>query len=358
MSGMLPWYAGGSTARNDTGYSGLSRSASRSRVGSKASYRTGTTIRNFQQRLNALNSSSKSKRSVRTMLSRQNRKGLSQVDGSGDSSSQFTLIKPRSKFHKDITKDLAPSLNANVFSSRPISLEGKQECFIIPSGGFYDTGNLDAFFSLASPGNNYNSAKVYLERCYGTSLITNDQNSNCRMQIYDVIARSSVQAANWKTPQAAFQNGFGDAAGGVAANYLVPFVNPFTNARFTSLYKVLKTTDVILRPGATHKHVVDYRPNRTFCREDDLSITISGCPVGGLTLYTFVIFSGTPAVDIATKLSTSLTAMHLAVVSSVQYTTYCLEKSETFNTVTNNLPLADAEETMNETGAVQADAFA
>lgn len=297
----------------------------------------------------------KAKRASKTMLRRGTPMGRQQFDGSGDSQSYFRLVKPKSKFHTHMMKDLIKGTLSTNAGLRVTSLEGKQTAFLTPTAGMYDAATLDTFFT-AGPGPNYASAKVYLHGVHATHLITNAENVNARLRIFDVLARESNATAAYKTPLVAFTNGFADAIGGAAADYLVPHASPFGNPRFVEGYKILKMTDVILRPGATHQHSVTYKPNRLYSREENAAVATG--QVGGLTMYTFIILSGTPVDDAATKLVATLSAINLNVVTSVEYETTCLEKSGAANSFTNNLALANANETMNETGNIQAEVFA
>lgn len=227
----------------------------------------------------------------------------------GDSRSYFKLKKPlKSKIGK---LELTPGLIINNSSFRIEAQTGFQNSAILAT--YYTDVDVNQHFTLSDTSA---SAKVFLQSVHGEALITNQCNVNARITIYDVLARRDANAGA-TDPQYAFANGFADNTGGLAANYSVPGASPYDNPRFVEYFKILRKTPVILSPGAVHSHEVHYAPNQMFSHEIT-SYTLSSA-IGGLTLYTFMVFHGSPINDKTTQTQVSLAHQALDVVQKEAY---------------------------------------
>lgn len=99
----------------------------------------------------------------------------------------------------------------------------------------------------------------------GSILLTNAANTTAKLTIYDIIARkdnSTSITANpgVGTPLLAWSQGTITDEAGTANTNLFFGSTPYTSKVFTELYKVVKTTDVMLDVGRTHQHQVTWSP--------------------------------------------------------------------------------------------------
>lgn len=229
--------------------------------------------------------------------------------GGGDSRSFFSIYKPKKS---NISKlELTKSIVVNNSFQRVEAPIGQQNYAII--GDYYTDGDINLQFTAVSGAV---SSKLVLKRVRGESLITNQENVNARITLMDVMARrdGAVLAPN---PGEAFRLGFADNSTGTVTDYQVPGTNVYGNPRFLEYFKVLKTTEVILSPGAVHSHVVNYVPNKLFSHEVTSFTTPTS--VANLTLYTFIVFHGSPINDITTQTTVSLSHIALDIVQKEQY---------------------------------------
>jgi len=250
--------------------------------------------------------------------------------GGGDSLSSFR------RFHKNRTKigklEFTPSIIINNSGFRKEAPTGQQESVLI--GTYYTDTDVNQHFALI---NNAASAKIFLQSVHGESLITNQCNVNARVTIYDVIARrdSSGGAVD---PDTVFKLGMADNTGGSAAQYLIPGVTPYENPRFVQWFKILQTTRVILSPGQCHNHTVNYAPNRMFSHE--ISTSVLSSSIGNLTVYSFMVFHGTPINDITTQTQVSTAHIALDVVQKESYHFKYADINTGYASITQSLPTA------------------
>lgn len=282
-------------------------------------------------------------------------RGAQRSVAGGDSASSYTRIYKAKPFARNLEKILGKNTIVGNSGARQASSAGKQSSFLLCT--LFDVADVISIFTNSglNAGPTY---KMTLDTAYATNLITNQENSNCRMTIYDIMARRDVHTAGYLEPNTAFLNGFADASGGTAAQALVPGITPYSNSRFCEMYKIVQTTDVILAPGATHNHTIRYNPHKLMSNEIDTEL-VSGS-IGKFTFYSLVIFSGTPINDSVTKTVVSLSPINLDVVQMKEYKASYLHAGNVANTITNSLPLTFAvgAEVMNDDGLVQADVAA
>lgn len=232
--------------------------------------------------------------------------------GGGETKSFFTLVKPQFVVRNKDLKMLAPSstIRNNKFTST--SGIGQQNAVLI--GSYFDVTDVsNTFATLQQTLTGQHSSKALFQKLHSTSMITNSCNLNTHMTIYDVLARQDGSATN-VDPVTVFLAGGVDALGGAASDALIPGYSPFNNPRFTEVYKVLKRTPVVLCPGQTHVHTVDYQPNKLFSNERVTTSNGVG-PLGQFSLYTFLIYHGTPVHDKATELVITVGQVKLDIVS-------------------------------------------
>ena len=77
---------------------------------------------------------------------------------------------------------------------------------------------------------------------------------------------------------------------------------PFQSSRFTTYFKILKTTHQLIAPGQTHVHRIKFTPNKVLAGEEYAN---SSGNIKDFTIYTMMVISGTPVDNTAGTVSTS-----------------------------------------------------
>jgi len=285
--------------------------------------------RSLKRKFQEIKSESKAKRVKREFKSAPTI-GVQLPTGGGDSMSRFFL--KRNNTTKIGKLELVPQVIINNSALRTESQIGQQNAVLI--GDYYTNLDVNLHFALA---NTSNSAKVLLKSVHGESLITNQENVNARITIYDIMSRRDG-AAGASDPYVAFRDGFLDSTNGAAGDFVVPGATPFSNPRFVEWFKVLKTTNVILSPGACHSHVVDYKINKLYSHEVT-NLTTSSC-LAGVTLFTMIIYHGSPINDITTQTQVSLSHIALDVVQKESYHFAYAAVNNAVSDINQGLPLS------------------
>lgn len=314
-----------------------------------------STIRNIGSRIASRISSQRSARGAQ----QQNRRNLRsrraaapigrQIPSSGGESKSFTTVSnPKLKY--GLTKQMlgVNTINRNVAGTIS-SASGSQGIQAV--GEYFNVTDIQNAFIAVGQNNVYdNSGKIAFQSLHSTHLYTNSCSINVHMTIYDVMARYDGSDTN-TSPVLVIQAGGADAGGGLTTDWSIPGTSPFNNPRFTSSYKIIKQTPVVLGPGQTHNHIVKYSLNRVLSKERIVTSDLAG-PLGGVTVYTFVILHGTPAHESAaeTTVSLSLAKVDYVVMESFTYRSMLLNRAS--NSITNSLPvLASGEQWSEETPA-------
>jgi len=237
------------------------------------------------------------------------------IAGDGDSKSSFTLAKTSKQVIGKLSKEMTPSIVYNNSAQRLEITEGLQSSAII---GDYFT-DTDVGLTFTAQGATALSTKLFIKSCHSEMMIKNQENTAARLKIYDVICKKDTNATT-TSPYQAFVAGFADAGtGGTAAAATYVGATPYDNARFTSFFKILNSTPVTLSSGATHTHTVNYAPNRMVSNED--ATDVGGSGIGGLTVYSLLVYHGTPinAIDTQTEVTTSPCALDVVQSETYKY---------------------------------------
>jgi len=239
--------------------------------------------------------------------------------GGGESKSSFSLLKPKIKSTTLGFLGKNTVVRSSGFSGT--STQGVQTATML--GRYFDVPDLtNAFgavgYTTATAA--LRAAKIILLGIRAKNLITNAETTNCHFTIYDVMSTND-EGVNNVNPAATFLAGNVDANGGAAADATVPGTSPYSNPRFVNCYKVLQQTPVILAPGMTHTHYVNYSPNRVFNLEKIYAPGLSVGPVGDLTIYSFIVHHGTPVHDDTTETSVTLglSKLDIVVMEEIQF---------------------------------------
>lgn len=181
-----------------------------------------------------------------------------------------------------------------------------------------------------------NSTVRWLARkCSSETMITNQDSGNCRITIYDIIARrDSNSSVNTSDPVVAWNNSYLDE-GGANANSALVGTLPFSSDLFTQFFKVLKVTTILLGAGQTHFHRISFKLNKVIDQETVKYVTSS---LKGTTCYQMVVVSGVPYNDVTTTTQVSTGACNVDWVSRREYKyTWLADNTTTFSS-SNNLP--------------------
>lgn len=260
----------------------------------------------------------------------------SQIPLAGDTSmsSYRSSRKATSKVVK-LSKEMPISTIINNSTGRKESVIGQQAYELI--GDYYTDTDVNLAFTLIignAAGANQGS-KIVLESVHSETMMRNQENIACRMTIYDVICRKDTDATV-TDPVTAIASAYNDIGSGASTDPNILGGSPFSLPRFTEYFKVHQTTDIILGPGATHIHKVHYAPNRLISKI--ITNRIAGSGIGGVTMYTFIRFHGTPLNDITTQTQVSIAPIAIDWVNSEEYKFKAISISQPFTDVNDTMP--------------------
>jgi len=307
--------------------------------------RTRSVGQSIINRINNRHTVQKVLRATRMALSRRarsrtatmtNRRGKQvPAGGGGESKSHFSLHKPSIK--STTLGFLGRNTVVRTLGFAGSSTQGVQNATML--GRYFDVPDITNSFGAVgytTATAALRSAKIILLGVTAKNFITNAETTNCHFTIYDVMSTND-EGVNNVNPAATFLAGNTDANGGAAVDATVPGATPYSNPRFVNCYRVLQTTQVILGPGMTHTHYVSYSPNRVFNLEKIYAPGLSVGPVGGLTVYSFIVQHGTPVHDATTETSVTLGLSKLDIVVSEEIHFQQALRDYAFNSISSAL---------------------
>ncbi|AXH77389.1 MAG: putative capsid protein [Cressdnaviricota sp.] len=186
--------------------------------------------------------------------------------------------------------------------------------------------------------------QVYLKTCIVNHLITNQNNSNVFIDLYDIVARQDqglspeiTSQPVITTPLEAWVNGLAISGSNAFSNvatqaFTAPAssslgVTPSMSSQFNSLYKVLKKTNLCLAPGETIEHSQFHKPNYNFryskTHGEETTGTLEEAYVKNLTCFTLLVVHGQPG-DLTDDGSVGMT------IPEVNWSTSFVYKSHAF----------------------------
>lgn len=323
MEGLIPW----SSSQNDTlPTKWYNRFAGRR----NANKRTGVNDKIFRSMQRV---AKKARVASKTRTTVEKRTTPQVISNNGESKSSFSLIKPITSRIGKLTKEFTPCIVMNNEGYRTEALDGLQ--VIARLGDYFTDTDVNTMF--ASVANTPAAAQVFLRSVRGESMIKNQCDVTARIKIYDVLCKMTTDATT-TDPLTAFSLGFADITGGAAANYAIPGATPYSNPRFMQYFKILNKTDVVLTPGATHLHVVDYKPSRMISHIS--TNAMSGDGVAGLTLFSVFVYFGAPINAVSTQTEVTTSAISLDVVNTKEYRYSYIHPTGGAASITNSLDLA------------------
>jgi len=206
-----------------------------------------------------------------------------------------------------------------------------------------DLTTIRGFYGAGSTTN-----KMLYSDAYTTIQLTNQDNGNALITLYDLVARKNGDeepAACWIAGNTA------GSATGVEAYY---GSDPSLCQRFNEYWIIKKVTQFYLGAGQSHCHILKYTPNKAVQGE---VITITPY-IANLSHACMMVVVGAPYNDVTTKtqVSTGSVAIDRCIAKNLKYS-WADDPNNTYN-ATNNLLAAftNAENIMNEnTGTAAAD---
>nr|WAE42322.1 MAG: capsid protein [Cressdnaviricota sp.] len=245
-------------------------------------------------------------------------------------SSQFYTPRIMPRAYKVLNRSLPKNyyvINTAVRATTPIGLQG-----IFTPLSIWTKADVNAI-SQKITANNTN--RFLCQASSAELLLTNQDIGNCKVILYDILARRDLSTSgNITTPAAAFLNSLADE-GGLNTNALVVGTTPFSSDLFTQFFKVCKVTTVTLAQGQCHTHRVSFKVNKVI---DGEYIQYEGNGFKGMTHFTMMVVHGLPYNDSVTKTTVSIGSTAIDIVSKIQYKYTWIQDVDTTYSVANTLP--------------------
>jgi len=245
--------------------------------------------------------------------------------GAGGTFSAFNMRRPLTKWQVGLKKNAASNFVYANGAQRLTSAIGVQAVSLL-SNTYLNTDILNQFSSTNL------TCKTIIESCTENSIIRNQNNNDCYLILYDVVARRDQYQGSESSPFQTWFNGNFDA--GASGMIYQVGTTPFSSPQFTQYFKVVKVTHIILPAGGTHEHRVHYEPNRMINRE---VAAISGY-IRNLTHFTMAVQYGAPDNDNTTQTTVSIGTSTLDVVQTKQYKYTYVADAVTNNSFVASLP--------------------
>lgn len=315
--------------------------------------------RNIRDRIDARNRVQKVQRAMtnaayrmkksrsRTLTATGQKTGSQLSAGGGETKSSFYLSRPTIKM-TPLEKNLSVNTVVRNGSGTVSCVSGSQNVQAFAT--LWDMTDIEnaIITTLGQSATGQNSSKIAMLSGTADVMFTNSNTScNAHCIIYDCMPRQDGSDIN-TSPVLLFQAGGADAVGGATSDYLIPGATPYANPRFASAYKILQSTPIIVHAGATHVHRIRYKPNRIISKERTVTSDRAG-PIGNVTLYTFIVFYGTPVHSAAaeTTVSTGIVKLDYVFTESLKFK--CMQYNYSLNSFVNSLTaIGDPEQFVEE----------
>jgi hypothetical protein len=271
--------------------------------------------------------------------------------GNGGTISYFTKKGSRAKFGKKLGKFVGRHTYVRNEGGRLTCTAGSQG--IATLADVYNQTDISGFSDTPATG------LVFHKKCSVRTRFTNQDKGNVEITLYDIVSRRDMheEEANNNYPNNVMAQGLDDMVGGGATSYTDLNVSPFDVQRFTTYFKVVKTTRFVMGAGQSHTHVSTIYLNKLLGQER----VNHSYNYAGITYFTFMVINGMPYNDSVTKtqVSTGDCAVDWVVTKRYQYNIF--EKSYPTYAYSATIPTSFtvAEDIMNEcTGQPEVDADA
>ena len=289
----------------------------------------------------------KSKRAGRTATRGRTPFNNVKVEGSGGQLTRFSASNPSSPAIKAMMKvnasnylyfnngyRLTCAAGYTVLHSYGICTAGTYLAAASNETYANDLGAIQYRINGAATNANAKTGRYAVLSAFATYKITNQDQGNVEVYIYDVATKKDTTQA----PIDTFIGGLNDQTSGSYTTTTLPVgVHPKQSSYFNQMYKVKQTTRIILGQGQSHSHIISLKPHKMFHSE---ILTENNLSLAGWTMWTMISASGLPANDITTKTSATVSTGQVALdVVATKQIRYTWSSDLGYNTlITDNLP--------------------
>lgn len=207
--------------------------------------------------------------------------------------------------------------------------------------------------SSLEPAASYKTSTICLESCVNNIMLTNQDNANAFIEIYEIMVRRDTQ----QSPEMAWMNGMTDA-GGTSTSYTNLMATPFMSPRFVDFFYVRKKYKFELGPGRSHIHRSTIVLNSKY--SDELKQ-----PTGWIdflknwTHFQMVVAFGAPINSLATPTNVTSSKINIDIIQTFQLKWTYLAPMERTYAFYAGLPTVTDPNVMNEeSGTVQTETSA
>jgi len=276
----------------------------------------------------------RSRRGVKDILQRKHSSQRVQ-QSTGGSMSRFIHKTPCSRFTRALLKRTSSNYYITNASTR-LNTGGLGGVQAVTSYSLLTGGTQGSAFDLpyifnkvTGVGTSYKTTRVFFESVSAKYMMTNQDLTNANVTLYDVVCRRDTTA----TPD--YEWSVGITEENATYNAAVLGCTPFSSSLFTSHYKILKTTKLVLSPGQTHTHSVYYKLNRLLNQD---ILYDSALMLRGITIATIVVTHGEPTNSSTTPTNVSTAPSTLDIVQTKQIRYSFIVDEDTNYYYVNSLP--------------------
>lgn len=168
----------------------------------------------------------------------------------------------------------------------------------------------------------------YIGKVHTKMTVTSATNLNCRLRIYECVARQDNSNTSYITPIAAWSNGLDASLGTISAtDYQSIGVYPSHSVFFREFFHVEQMYDIELAAGGSHVHESHYNISTVFanCRVQNYSTSHN---IAGLTRFRLLVLSSTPIHDAVNEDNVALGVVTVDINNQETYEVYALPSSE------------------------------
>lgn len=271
----------------------------------------------------------------------------------GGSESAYTLTYKNRGMGRMISKlqKLQFTANSSAIYSQGAGLQGVNEeytLFDAFDAATLMTQTITQQYGGATP-TGFKTEKIWLHKVKAEYAYNNNTNDQVRITLYNYVPKKDIYGTN--------ASGVVDASSGSNAWFLglqhqgisgssvnqVVGQTPFGSEMFCHFFTITKVTNIVLAPGQTHYHRVNFSPNKVISNEllqqGNLNL------IKGLSLGQICVQYGAPCLSaVGTGVTTEATKILTTV--KAEYSWSFLPNNMTTSTMSNTLPLTS-------TGAIE-----
>lgn len=206
------------------------------------------------------------------------------------SSKYFKIIGNKSIYDKEVTFGLVSSEGKQAISNLCYIFDATDATAIFNNAAqFYNFGG-STYVSEAANTTNNTSQKFYVDMCKVEIRFRNQSPSTNEIDVYILMAKTSLTSKGSMDPASLWSNGLSDmATNNTAGTDTTPYCVPTISKAFNQTYKVVKKMTVSLESGREWEHTFDYKPHAVI----DMEYWVDYATVRGLTYAVMYVVRGT-----------------------------------------------------------------